>query len=447
MKYKILAIYIILIVLLISNVVSAYVVSVNSDKTISINGKKTFPQVFYWLCGTVPSASNCTDSLIKNSAYDVDILTFFTAPIPEHEKQKRWYVLGGEGGIMGYLKYSNNPYFFGYMQPDEPIATGRDMELLKSNYLSIKSSDTNHLVMAVDWKHIKGLQNIADIVINDMYPFARLQWMKDAGWTRPNAMYFYEDRLYKDSYQGNLDSFTKPVWNTMIAIGADNKAGYLAITKTELRSNIYTSITMDVKGISYFIYGGLSEMGDSTNTIFSNNPSLVQDYIDIATEIKSFNDILVLSTKDYSWQYRKGNQVQFSNNPPRWNGFQQLNYMLKQNGNILYLIVVNKDSLMVSTDITISGLSGYSTAKTLGTISAGSVPNRILPISNGKFTDSFDGYAVHIYQITPGNIVPTPTPTSTILPTPTVTNPQPGTDPLANLMSYIMSILTSLFKA
>lgn len=42
---------------------------------------------------------------------------------------------------------------------------------------------------------------------------------------------------------------------------------------------------------------------------------------------------------------------------------------------------------------------------------------------------------------------PTPSPTSTIKPTPTVTTPQPGTDPFTDLMSYIMSLLSSLFRA
>ena len=127
-------------------------------------------------------------------------------------------------------------------------------------------------------------------------------------------------------------------------------------------------------------------------------------YINQATEIKSLNDILVLPSLDYSWQYRKGTKVSFSkqltaSGSSYINGFTNFNYMLKQDGGTYYLIVLNKDSRSVTTDITIQGLSGTMTATTLGNVNAGSTAGRTLTVNNGRFIDSFDGFAVHIYQL------------------------------------------------
>ena len=77
------------------------------------------------------------------------------------------------------------------------------------------------------------------------------------------------------------------------------------------------------------------------------------------------------------------------------------NYILKNYNGSYYLIVVNKDSRTVSNvTITIVGLTGDTTATTLGIETQGSGRSgRVLNVSNGKFTDSFDGSVVHIYKI------------------------------------------------
>ena len=77
------------------------------------------------------------------------------------------------------------------------------------------------------------------------------------------------------------------------------------------------------------------------------------------------------------------------------------NYMLKQSGGTHYLIVVNKDSRSIAdVNISIKGLAGTMTATTLGLETSGSGrAGKILTVTKGKFKDSFDGYAVHIYQV------------------------------------------------
>jgi hypothetical protein len=75
--------------------------------------------------------------------------------------------------------------------------------------------------------------------------------------------------------------------------------------------------------------------------------------------------------------------------------------MLKQSGNTKYLFVVNKDSRPISdVKITITGLTGAMSAKTLGLETSGSGSGgRVISVNNGQFMDSFDSYAVHIYEV------------------------------------------------
>jgi len=85
----------------------------------------------------------------------------------------------------------------------------------------------------------------------------------------------------------------------------------------------------------------------------------------------------------------------------------RFSYILKQNGNTWYLFVVNKDiNPIANVNISIQGLTGSMTARTIGLSEAGSIPGRTLPVTDGQFTDSFDGLAVHIYEI--GSDIPCP---------------------------------------
>jgi len=86
----------------------------------------------------------------------------------------------------------------------------------------------------------------------------------------------------------------------------------------------------------------------------------------------------------------------------------RFSYILKQNDNTWYLFVVNKDANPIANvNISIQGLTGSMTVKTLGleTIGSGRA-GRVLSVNNGQFTDSFDGLAVHIYEI--GSDIPCP---------------------------------------
>jgi hypothetical protein len=63
--------------------------------------------------------------------------------------------------------------------------------------------------------------------------------------------------------------------------------------------------------------------------------------------------------------------------------------------------VVNKDSRSIDdVEITIEGLSGGMTATMVGLETSGSAAaGRKMPVVDGKFTDRFDGRAVHVYRV------------------------------------------------
>ncbi len=413
---------------------------INPDKTLSINGKKTFPQIFYSICsGTYATGAQCTTNLQRMSIYDADISGPASMTIPQHEQEGMGYINMVSSGT----GYKDSPNFFGYMQVDEPIATGQDIPALEQAYRNIKADDPNHVVIATDWTRLNEMRNMADIIMDDGYIYSDAQWLKDIGYTRQTALYFKESMLRNSAEAldgvNDFDGISKPVYSVIAALSVPDSVGVQPLTKPELRTSIFLAVTMNMKGLAYFAYNENS-LEDHYGLV--RDQTMVQQYIDQAAEIKALNDILVLPTKDYRWQHRPGTQVSFSkvltiNDSIYVDGYTNFNYMLKQDGSVHYLIVLNKDSRSISdVGITVAGLNGPMTAKKI--IGSSTTANQDAPVNNGVFTDSFDGLAVHVYQIysgsnppafptpdttTPGQSTPTPTPASTPSPTPPYVTP------------------------
>ncbi len=410
---------------------AAAVTIINPDKTLSINGKKTFPQIFYSICdGTHISGAQCVTSLQRMSIFDADMVGYAKITNPEHEQVGMGYlnmVSSGTGN-------KDKPNFFGYMQVDEPIATNKDILALEQAYGDIKTDDPNHVVIAVDWTRLNELRNMADIIADDGYTYIDKQWLYDIGYTRQTALYFKESLVYNPGNPGSalngvndFDGISKPVYAVIQALSADDNANVQPVTKSELRGLIFLAITMNMKGLFYYTY---NEQTDDLSVHYGlvRDQTLVQQYIDQAAEIKSLNDILVLPTKDYRWQHRQGTQVSFSkaltaSGSIYIDGYTNFNYMLKQDGSVYYLIVLNKDTRSISdVVITVSGLNGPMTAKKI--IGSSTTANQDAPVNNGVFTDSFDGLAVHVYQIYSGvNPPPFPVPVPPTPPTPDTQDP------------------------
>jgi len=215
--------------------------------------------------------------------------------------------------------------------------------------------------------------------------------------TRDETLYKYEYIVKTNILLGtqDFDTTTRPFWPVLQALSAPDDASALPTTKEETKALIYTALTMNVKGLAYWSYSWTPN-----DSGLWKDQQKVSEHIAIANEVNSISDILLWPTKDYSWEFHKGNgSVKFSSNPGKWRGYQQLNYLLKQIGSIHYLIVVNKDAAPTTTSITISGLTGSGTVTELGLVEAGSIPGRTIPAENGQFMDVIPGLGVKIYKI------------------------------------------------
>ncbi len=390
-------------------------IRINTDKTLNVNGKKTFPVYMYGICNTYFEVHNggmvepCDP--LKNSEF------LFSAGASEFyqyfdqlnyknkfEQANVFYNFNAidVDNIPQELKTS--PYFFGYYQPDEPVDSQLSTHI--SYYNKIKAKEPNHLVIQNHYRDMKMWAQASDIITWDVYTIRETY----PSYVREDSIYVYEQFSEQNFFKGtNINLISKPVWAVIQANGL-KEGDRVVPTPKEARANTYTAITMDVKGIGFWSYLGwggssepTSEYPNGTTGLY-NDPSLHSYYKQLGRELKSLNDILVLPSKDYSWQYRKGTMVSFSKNPTKtvlWKSREALNYILKQDGQTWYLIVVNKDSKPINdVKLTINGLTGAMSSKTLGLETSGSGrAGRVLNVNNGQFTDSFDGYAVHIYKV------------------------------------------------
>lgn len=437
-------------------------VKINPDKTICLNGKKTFPIYIYGPCNAHfegnTGAEPCDPA--KNNAFDFGLggeHTNFTSKgyQPKFEKAGLMFTLGRYqiSGIPQQL--IDSPVFFGFLNYDEPApgigcpdtdTEERCIARVNEVYSSFKNRNSQHPVILNHWRDMKTwapANQYGDILTWDGYAIAKKRAKankeyitteaaciaaKDYWSAADNTCYYWDpaDHLYaweqgaeQNFFKGtNLNTIGKPVYAVLQANGLPCCGGMQVPTPEDVRGLTYTAITTDVKGIGY--WGYLSWGGTATSTPefpygtsgLYNTPALHSYYKLLTEELRTLNDILVLPTKDYSWHYHssftKSNpdeMVTFSKNWTKsvwWRTRYNFNYILKQSGNTYYLIVVNKDSRALDdVEIKISGLAGSTTATTLGLAEAGSVPGRTLQVTDGKFTDSFDGYAAHVYAIAP----------------------------------------------
>jgi len=392
------------------------IITINPDKTISINGKKTFPVSLYSMCHatidlmstiTTCDPSKCTDFLanipissIKWPQQRAEIEYWR----PLFEQSNIFWVAGGnvQSTILTQSDI-DSPYFFGYIQIDEPDLYTDVKDLVSKIYTDIKKRDPNHPVILNIYSDPGTWLPYTDILTYDRYSIRASKIREDCiyDWERQSA-----GRVFANLKINEID---KPIYAVIQANGliTFDEDPILVPTIQEARALTYTAICLDVKGITYWPYknGGSQQQG-----LFAN-PTLYDYYKQLARELKLLNDILVMPTRTY-YHYNNENTslVIITPNPTKsiyGYNMNRFSYILKQNGNTWYLFVVNKDiNPIANVNISIQGLTGSMTARTIGLSEAGSIPGRTLPVTDGQFTDSFDGLAVHIYQI--GEECPTP---------------------------------------
>jgi peptidoglycan hydrolase-like protein with peptidoglycan-binding domain len=387
-------------------------VIIDSEKYMKINGVRTFPLIMHRLCvgmgcdnnpqRCMTTPSQCAENL--KYGWNIDLIGNDQTSVHQksYETARKHFIAQLEPSSAA----KNSPSFMGYYMPDEP----KDPEYsgLLSTYKRIKQSDPNHIVMVGIYEDYETWKDIADVVICGLYPY-KWFYINETGKAdgRKLCNYIFEHLIYNSSGAGNLDLAEKPLYPVIQALGTTDEADVYVITEAELRALTYTAITMNVKGLSYYMHDMKTGFGEEQGGMgLSSNPTALAYYRKSVGELSSLSHVLLMPTLDYSWNFVRGTKVSISGGKDVdlwYRTYKNFNWILKGNSTNSYLIVVNKDTSSISNStITISmpGLSGQSAIKTIGTYTTGSGrTGRSITMNNGSFTDSFDGLAVHIYQL------------------------------------------------
>lgn len=396
-------------------------VSIDTNKYIVLNGTNTFITGFYEICNNFFESpgytESCYTSINRNTGAKWTLSDWnsnkdSTFGIPDKlDSAGIYFTINANGGNTNNSTIRNMSHFGGYNQADE--ATNETE--VKNTYNFIKSKDTNHPITLNHWINMTQWKNYTDIISWDYYPVRNSSYFG-----REDAIYAYEHYSNSNFFKGtNPDNISNPVWAVIQANGLPEGDRYVP-TEVEARGMTYSALTMNVKGIQYWSYKGWggayppdAKFPNATSGLY-NNLTLHSYYIQLMKELNSFNEWLVLPTYAYSWHYfsQNGGTISFSNNPMKkilWETRKSFNYLLKNdtNNNTYYLIIQNKNNISITTNITISGLTGTMIATTLGLETSGSAAaNNSHEITNGVFSDTFDGFASHVYKISVKNSYP-----------------------------------------
>ena len=412
-KSKLLIAVFCLMIFAVADTASASTIAINPDKTISIDGKKTFMVGLYSVCideGTGGIMKECDlsnkgDFILDVSGYPPSIL---------FDNTKMYWTTRASTPL---TSQTTKPKFFGYVGLDEPKDT--QLSQVIADYNKVKSYDAAHPVILNHFKDLHKWYQYTDILTWDTYMIRNGYYGGGVpGFTRADGVYAYETHSKVGAFNTiELNAIPKPVWAVLQANGNDMPSdGLIVPTPKEIKATTYSALAMDVKGISFWSY----HIRQNKQTLYDiglyGNPTLFTYYQQLARELRSFNDILVSPTIAYSWYgHRDNKSILIQPNPVKaveGRSIDRFSYNLKKVGNTYYLFLVNKDSTPISdVSITIPGISGTGTATTLGLETTGTQKaGRNITTTNGNFIDSFDGYAAHIYKICSGTSCNNPNP-------------------------------------
>lgn len=392
--------------------------TINNDKTVSINGAKTFPVNLYSICYDA-GGGNAECNLSDKTDFDINITGYPPSIIYNNIYNIPWTVriTLPDANIPDINTILSKPLCVSWLQPDEPngIDPGKTVADVSANYTRIKSIDTTRPVILNHYKDSHIWYPYCDIYTWDNYGIRNNYWSPNGpvpcNFIRDDCIYAYDIKCKISAFKSiDLNAIPKPVWAVVQANGADMVSdGLLTPTSIEIRATVYDAICMDVKGISFWSY----HIGYYTTEIglYMNQP-LFEYYKKLTRELHLLNDILVLPTQAYSVYGHIDNTTititpnpikTFSSSPAlQSTPTNTFSYILKNDttNNIKYLIIVNKDiNPIQNVSIKVNGLLDTYYVTTLGTTEAGSRPNRQITINNGTFIDSFLSYETNIYQI------------------------------------------------
>ncbi len=452
---KILLLLIALMLISVLNIASASDISINStDHFIEINGTKNFIYGMYQICDTYPILAEnypyqpCATFLdwFDNMTYSQSTLNAASSRVTRDAELMALFDSAGiyasatglDNSPNNLASVRNNSFFWGYKTyPDEP-SNGANATIINTRFATalnrtnaIRAADPNHLVTVTNYgyKSASGINvtQIADILEFDpynlrtncgSYTYYLYSSCTEVGYHIDDWLFAQEFNLDTQLLQPagvtSLDEFQMPVFHvySMQNKTPHTSGGYKYYnpTKEQLRATTYWAITVGYKGILGWTNAFINPRDSFSLNGTGANRTAARIINDIGGEINSqeIKNILVLPSKNHSRFYGlpQDNYISFSKNPTRhvyWTDRYSLSYRYYQNTSSGkdYLIVANKRNQSIDdVVVTISGMSGTKTARTIGQDGAGSsAPNRIITVTNGAFTDSFDAYAGHVYEI------------------------------------------------
>ena len=175
-----------------------------------------------------------------------------------------------------------------------------------------------------------------------------------------------------------MDGQRKPIWN-FVEVGWPSSEtaaqGARAIQPAEVKAAVWHSIIAGARGIIYFNH---SFGGPNQTQHCLREPA----YAAVRAAVKSTNQLVT--------------QLAPVLNAPFADGFvsagPSVRTMAKSHDNKYYVFAGSKENVASTPTFSLSGVDS-GTAAVIG-------ENRTIPISNGRFSDSFaDGNAIHIYRI------------------------------------------------
>ena len=300
----------------------------------------------------------------------------------------------------------SHPALWGWYLSDEPEITkdvaGAHTKLgVDPGYYKLaKTTDPNHDAWLVnccplntDWDDVR------DIYALDFY----VKNNSSTEWQSSSVRSSYDK--WKSAYDLAKSRNKLPFLMVPQGMGLGYQS-YGDLTPDELRYHVYTGLVLGIDKVLFWTYG-------ETN---SNVAGMVNKLISQITSIKkelengTTNSGITVSQPSSSLPYRYG-----------------------ASGNshaILAVNIANRGST-----------SGQTLSNVQFTLPSGVRPSKVtvvgetrtIPVnSSGVFTDTFNKFAVHIYQFTTSGSTPTPTPTASPTPTPTATpsfSPSPSPSP------------------
>ncbi|MFH2068917.1 MAG: discoidin domain-containing protein [Candidatus Omnitrophota bacterium] len=263
-------------------------------------------------------------------------------------------------GIMRQVNlYKNHPALLGWYMYDEPEILSQPMEKLKETYELIKKLDPYHpcVMLNNSLEGIATYEGCADILMPDPYPL----FVNKGGFISPiTKISVFMDRCRESAPD-------KPAWITLQAFDVGDEDETCSTQRApdfkEFRAMVYLAIIHGAKGFLHFAY-----------PYSIRHPNLRIGIPFIASELNFLAPAILFAEK------RKVEVL------PEKSGVEAV---AGEYQGRFYIIAVNATPENKRVEFRLPDLG----RKELKVVSE----NRSLKFTNEKFTDSFEGYEVHIY--------------------------------------------------